>query len=83
MLQDVNDLRCASELIVFVIAEQGFTNIVMIEKLSGVAGILARDNRHFLTENAQRAQRNVLQVSYRRSDQVQGGWQTLSSVPSL
>ena len=54
----------------FVVAHQRLVNVVVSEKLLRMARVFARDLIHFF-EDAQRAQRDVLEVADRRADEIQ------------
>ena len=60
----------AGELVVFVIADQGLVNVVVIQKLQGVARIFAGDVVHLL-EDAEGAEGDVLQVADGRGYQIE------------
>ncbi len=69
LLHGQHQLGSASQLIVFVIADQRFLDAVMVQQLLRVAGIFAGDLIDFL-QNTQRAQGDVFQIADRCSDQV-------------
>ena len=55
----------------FVIAQEWLTNFVMFEQLLGLAAVFAGDDVYLLAQDAQRAESDVLQISYGSGDQVQ------------
>lgn len=63
-----------------VIADERLLDLVVIEKLSGLARILTGDRRDLLAKNANSAERNIFQISDGCRDDVEGARQTLSSV---
>ena len=69
LLQRDQQFRRAGHLVVFVVAYGGLSNLVMIQKNLGVAGVLAGDLIHF-AKDAEGSQGDVLQVADRCSDQV-------------
>ena len=75
LLQVHDQLGRARQLIVLVVADGARFDAVMIEQFRRLPRVLAGDQADLL-ENAQRAQRNVLKVADRGSDQVGEGWVT-------
>ena len=70
LLQRDDEFRRACQFVVFVVAHQRFVNVVMGEELLRMAGVFTGDLVG-LFQDAQRAQRNVLEIADRRSDQIE------------
>ncbi len=64
-----DQFRRLSNLIVFVITDHPLLNFEVRKKLQCLARVFASNRVHFL-QHAQRAQRNVFQVSNRSSDYI-------------
>src|SRR6266403_266384 len=69
LLKRHDQFRRAGQLIVFVVADERFVNVVVSEELQRVARVLAGNFIDFL-EDAQRAQRDVFEIADRRTDKI-------------
>src|SRR6266852_3304957 len=70
LLQRHYQFRRAGQLIVFVVADERPMNVVVREELQGMPRVLAGDLIDFL-QDAQRPQRDVLQIADRRADKIE------------
>ena len=61
----------ACQLVVFVIADGRLADAVVVQEFRGLPGVFAGDQVHF-AQQAQRAHGNVLQVSDRRGNDIEG-----------
>src|SRR5712692_8396327 len=69
----IYEFTSALAFIMFVIADGRLRDLIMRQELSSVPGVFASDEIDFF-ENAQRTEGDVFQITYRRSDDVEGTW---------
>jgi len=70
LLEDEDELGGASELIVFMVADERLVNVVVGEEFLGVAGVFAGDLIHFL-EDAKGAECDVLEIADGGADEIE------------
>src|SRR6266849_1840211 len=70
LLQSYDQLWCARQFIVFVVADERLMNVVASKEFQSMASILAGDLIDFL-QDAQRPQRDVLQIADRGADKIE------------
>jgi hypothetical protein len=78
VFQTLEYLRRAAGFVMFVIADEGLFNLIVLEKLLRLTRILAGDDRNFLTKDAQSTDCNIFQVSDGRRDYIESARQTLA-----